>query len=141
MFEIKCRDCGAEHRLDDLDATCRICGNYNAVLEFPAGQGPPITHRLVDRVPQERSARARLGKLLVTQAERREGGMRSWIEAIRSDEKVGRGSCSSIDECLTDAELAGLLRQWKVTTVAQAVAAARNDEQIRNEYADDIRNS
>ena len=33
------------------------------------------------------------------------------IAAVRADQKVGRGSCSVIDECYTDAELVAALEE------------------------------
>lgn len=35
--------------------------------------------------------------------------MQGWIRRVREDHIVGRGSCSVIDECWTDAELAEAL--------------------------------
>lgn len=35
--------------------------------------------------------------------------MAGWIRKIRQDHRVGRGSCSVIDECWTDEELADAL--------------------------------
>lgn len=35
--------------------------------------------------------------------------MAGWIRQVREDHIVGRGSCSVIDECWTDAELAAAL--------------------------------
>lgn len=63
------------------------------------------------------------------------------VTAIRNDKKVGRGTCSSIDECLTDDELIAMLDAEKITTATAAVIWARNDEAIRNDYAEDIRNA
>ncbi len=47
------------------------------------------------------------------------------VDAVRADEQVGRGSCSSVDECMTDAELAEYLDSRGATTPAGAVAEAR----------------
>ena len=58
------------------------------------------------------------------------------IEAVRSDEKVGRGSCSTIDETYTDAELAELI--GKCRTTAGAVRAARKVHNTFESYAADI---
>ena len=38
---------------------------------------------------------------------------REFVEAVRSNKLVGRGSCTSIDECLEDAELWDLIRNAK----------------------------
>ena len=57
-------------------------------------------------------------------------GMPAWIKAVRSDEKVGVGSCSVIDECYTDAELeAALVREGikgKIESVRWARRVDRN---------------
>ena len=37
--------------------------------------------------------------------------MAGWIQKVRLDHIVGRGSCSVIDECWTDAELAAALER------------------------------
>lgn len=38
-----------------------------------------------------------------------DGAMQGWIRRVREDHIVGRGSCSVIDECWTDQELADAL--------------------------------
>jgi hypothetical protein len=43
------------------------------------------------------------------------------VEAVRNHPKVGRGSCSWIDECLTDQDLAEELDQAGATSAAAAV--------------------
>lgn len=40
-----------------------------------------------------------------------DGAMQGWIRRVRQDHIVGRGSCSVIDECWTDQELADALRR------------------------------
>lgn len=65
------------------------------------------------------------------------------VKAVRSDPKVGRGTCSTVDECLTDDELKADLRK-KYTpgmTVEQVVRLVRKFEKIRQSYGDDIRNA
>ena len=52
------------------------------------------------------------------------------IEAIRSDRLIGRGSCSSIDECFDDEELWELLSQGECTTVREAIRLARESEAL-----------
>lgn len=47
------------------------------------------------------------------------------VAAVRADDQVGRGSCSSIDECMTDDELVAYLDERGATTPAEAVAEAR----------------
>ena len=51
---------------------------------------------------------------------------RDLIEAVRKDKLVGRGSCSSIDECYGDAELLELVGGAK--TPEEAVRIARDRE-------------
>ena len=57
------------------------------------------------------------------------------IEAIRNDVMVGRGSCSSIDECYSDSELLEFINDDNVTTPRKAVAWARRWEGLRVENA------
>jgi hypothetical protein len=52
------------------------------------------------------------------------------VDAIRADKVVGRGTCSSIDECLSDAELAKELAHHGLTTVRDALKWAREGEEI-----------
>lgn len=47
--------------------------------------------------------------------------MRMYVEAIRANPKVGRGSCTNVDECFSDAELAKALEEAGVTSVRGAV--------------------
>ncbi len=53
-------------------------------------------------------------------------GAREMIDAIRRDSVVGRGSCSTIDECFSDEELAELVEACE--DVAAAVSLARRRE-------------
>jgi len=46
------------------------------------------------------------------------------ITAIRNSKRVGNGSCSVIDECWTDAEIAKELNERKIKTIKKAVAWA-----------------
>lgn len=50
------------------------------------------------------------------------------VEAIRADRKVGRGSCSSIDECYSDNNLIEALDSSKIKTPTAAVKWARKME-------------
>jgi hypothetical protein len=43
------------------------------------------------------------------------------VAAIRKDERVGWGSCTSIDECWEDAEIVNMLNADKITDPAAAV--------------------
>lgn len=65
------------------------------------------------------------------------------VKAVRADPKVGRGTCSSVDEATTDEELKEDLRKKYEPgmTVEQAVRLVRKFEKIREDYADDIRNA
>lgn len=61
------------------------------------------------------------------------------IASVRADEEVGRGSCSSIEECLTDDELLELLRSENAKGVAGAVEVARAHEGVFRDREQDIR--
>ena len=50
------------------------------------------------------------------------------IKAIRANKKVGRGSCSSIDECYEPEELIELLDEAGANTEAEAVEWAMKRE-------------
>lgn len=50
------------------------------------------------------------------------------VAAIRADKVVGMGTCSRIDECYSDKELAMALAEDHITTVAEALKWAREDE-------------
>jgi len=50
------------------------------------------------------------------------------VRAIREDAIVGIGSCSSIDECLTNIEVRDLLDEDNITTSYEAVKWARDRE-------------
>ena len=54
--------------------------------------------------------------------------MDSRVIAIRDDAMVGRGSCTSIDECLTDSEIEELLDEMTITEDIDAVRWAREHE-------------
>jgi len=62
----------------------------------------------------------------------------SIISAIRSDKLVGVGSCSVIDECWTDAEIAAALVDQGITTARKAVAWARALNKAFWERADEM---
>ena len=59
------------------------------------------------------------------------------VAAIRADKLVGRGSCSMIDECYDDAELAAMLEDRGVTTVRAAVAEARATHRVVHDVMGD----
>ena len=70
--------------------------------------------------------------------------MKAAVEAVRNDKKVGRGSLSAVDECLTDEELmADLEHPLKLhgptrAGVWKAVMAIREDEAVRHGYRSEI---
>lgn len=53
------------------------------------------------------------------------------IQAIREDKVIGRGTCSSIDECFSDADLIALLSSEGINSVPRAVKWARDHERVR----------
>ncbi len=61
------------------------------------------------------------------------------VEAIRKNERVGRGSCTTIDEATTDDELIAELDEAGVTTPAKAVQWAIETEGLRIENATNFR--
>jgi hypothetical protein len=61
--------------------------------------------------------------------------MNDLINAIRSNELVGRGSCSTIDECMTDSEIAAALQDDGVKTVKGALKWALDIEGLAIENA------
>lgn len=65
--------------------------------------------------------------------------MQEMIAAVRADVKVGRGSCSVIDECYSDRELAEVFTEAGIDTVKDAVAWARDTENLFREREQEIR--
>ena len=65
--------------------------------------------------------------------------MQEMIAAVRADVKVGRGSCSVIDECYSDRELAEALTEAGIDTVKAAVDWARDVERLFREREQEIR--
>lgn len=61
------------------------------------------------------------------------------IAAVRNDVKVGRGSCSVIDECYSDRELAEALADADINTVKGAVEWARDVEALFREREQEVR--
>ena len=57
------------------------------------------------------------------------------IEAIRNDAMVGRGSCSSLDECYSDSELLELISEDNISTPRKAVEWARRRASLQVENA------
>lgn len=56
--------------------------------------------------------------------------MPALVEAIRVDPKVGRGSCSSIDECWDDAEIGTALARAGISNATKAVEWAQLQEEL-----------
>lgn len=54
--------------------------------------------------------------------------MTTIIAAIRADKVVGKGTCSSIDECMEDKELARELARYGIATIPDALKWARDHE-------------
>lgn len=52
------------------------------------------------------------------------------IVAIRADEKVGGGTCSSIDECWSNKDLFDYLEGMEIDDPAKAVEWARGQEEL-----------
>ena len=67
------------------------------------------------------------------------------IDAIRADKKIGRGSCSSVDECQTDEELRESIKRnladGAFRTVKGGLAFYKKCEREYQDYADDIRST
>lgn len=60
-------------------------------------------------------------------------GMPAWINAVRTDDKVGVGSCSVIDECYTDDELREALVRDGIKGKIESVRRARRVERMYRE--------
>ena len=52
------------------------------------------------------------------------------IKAIRKDDLVGSGTCSTIDECCTDGELVASLDDANIKTVKRALVWAYDYEEL-----------
>lgn len=62
------------------------------------------------------------------------------VEAIRNDPTIGRGSCSTVDECYTDLEVAETLDAEGIATPRQAVRFYRQGHDIWEDVAASTRN-
>lgn len=64
------------------------------------------------------------------------------FKAVREDRHIGRGSCSSVDECMTDeelkAEIVRLIAGVKYPSATQVLREMWGVERVRLEYARDI---
>ena len=65
--------------------------------------------------------------------------MDAMVAVVRADKVVGRGSCSSIDECMEDSDLAGELALDGVSSSVAAVRWARKRERAFLERSLDCR--
>lgn len=60
------------------------------------------------------------------------------VAGVRSDAKIGRGTCSMIDECWEDEEIAGVIREDRITTLNALLDALYKIEGIWRERANDV---
>ena len=58
-----------------------------------------------------------------------------WVQTIRENKLVGRGSCTSIDECWSDAELSEMLIEQGIKSEKAAVRWALEVEGMWHERA------
>ena len=63
------------------------------------------------------------------------GQMKLMVDAIREDRNVGRGTCSTIDECMDDSEIMEDLARENITTCDGALVWAYNLEGLQMEKA------
>jgi hypothetical protein len=57
------------------------------------------------------------------------------VAGVRADHIVGRGTCSVIDETMTDIELVAAFDEWNVWSVGGAIAHARRTHRLWVEIA------
>lgn len=60
------------------------------------------------------------------------------VEAIRNDARIGRGTCSPIDECYSDAELIGELDAEMISRPTEALEYFTFTHDIQTDRADDM---
>ena len=63
---------------------------------------------------------------------------KAMLEAIRSDDQIGRGSCSMVDECMEDGEILEELRRAGATTPEEALREMKGSENVWRDRADDV---
>ena len=63
--------------------------------------------------------------------------MSALIEAIRSDKRVGIGSCTYIDECWDDADITKALEESSITTADGALEWAYDTEGLIRDRGSD----
>ncbi len=73
------------------------------------------------------------------------GTMENAIRRIRQSDEVGEGSCTDIDECYSDEELAELITELMENKDNPAVEEIFQEivgmQELRDSYAEDIRNA
>lgn len=100
------------------EAPCRRCGFYASGHEPPFASSDHA-HEPSDKCP--------CGVWMTRSHEEAHGARhRAIVEAVRADRCVGRGSCTSVDETLEDAELLEVLGDC--SSPQDAVAKARRME-------------
>lgn len=62
---------------------------------------------------------------------------KAMVEAVRNDPGIGRGTCSSVDECMDDSDLVHEIREYKLATPEAAVAHFRGGESLWRKVAND----
>lgn len=60
------------------------------------------------------------------------------IDAVRMDHIVGRGTCSVIDECYSNAELLAALAAARIRSASGALRWARSTHKMWKDQMDDI---
>lgn len=60
------------------------------------------------------------------------------VDAVRKDPKIGRGTCSTVDECYTDAEIVEIIRDGKVETIDALLTSLYSLENVWRDRADDV---
>lgn len=61
------------------------------------------------------------------------------VAAVRADPRIGRGSCSSIDECYTDEEIIEVIRAEPLLTKDQVLSHFFQVEGLRVEQMNEAR--
>ena len=61
------------------------------------------------------------------------------VVAVRTDDKIGRGTCSIVDECLTDKELCMEFDKHGLFDPAKALADRLEIERVLRSFGDEIR--
>jgi hypothetical protein len=66
-------------------------------------------------------------------------GMDARVFAIREDHIVGRGTCSTIDECYADSEIVEALNKERIRAPKAAVRWARSIHKLHKDIYNDVR--